>query len=141
MPKLVRRAPGPPMGVKVRMASVCVRRSRLQDEGTVNKLFGRERDTQVKVEVILVLRGCVREPEEKAVSGTVGDHFGFAAIQVVSFADLCTGKLVAALDRQHLRDLFDVRDLGGACALGGVGRKGTAEVVSTSSSRAQRWPE
>lgn len=36
---------------------------------------------------------------------------GFAEIQVVSFADLNAGKLVAALDRQHPRDLFDVRDL------------------------------
>lgn len=29
----------------------------------------------------------------------------------MSFADLYAGKLVAALDRQHPRDLFDVRDL------------------------------
>ena len=39
------------------------------------------------------------------------DQFGFAEIQVVSFADIYAGKLVAALDRQHPRDLFDVRDL------------------------------
>jgi predicted nucleotidyltransferase component of viral defense system len=32
-------------------------------------------------------------------------------MQVVSFADLYGGKIVAALDRQHPRDLFDVRDL------------------------------
>ncbi len=37
--------------------------------------------------------------------------FGFAEMQVVSFADLYAGKIVAALDRQHPRDLFDVRDL------------------------------
>ncbi|GAM04496.1 hypothetical conserved protein [Novosphingobium sp. MBES04] len=30
---------------------------------------------------------------------------------MVSFADLYAGKIVAALDRQHPRDLFDVRDL------------------------------
>ena len=30
---------------------------------------------------------------------------------VVSFPDLYGGKIVAALDRQHPRDLFDVRDL------------------------------
>jgi predicted nucleotidyltransferase component of viral defense system len=30
---------------------------------------------------------------------------------VVSFPDLYAGKLVAALDRQYPRDLFDVRDL------------------------------
>jgi Nucleotidyl transferase AbiEii toxin, Type IV TA system len=42
---------------------------------------------------------------------TVEDAFGFAEMQVVSFADLYAGKIVAALDRQHPRDLFDVRDL------------------------------
>jgi predicted nucleotidyltransferase component of viral defense system len=36
---------------------------------------------------------------------------GFADIQVVSFADLYAGKLAGALDRQHPRDLFEVRDL------------------------------
>jgi hypothetical protein len=41
----------------------------------------------------------------------VEDAFGFAEIQVVSFADLYGGKIVAALDRQHPRDLFDIRDL------------------------------
>lgn len=32
-------------------------------------------------------------------------------MQVVSFADLYAGTIVAALDRQHPRDLFDVCDL------------------------------
>lgn len=32
-------------------------------------------------------------------------------MRIVSFADLYAGKIVAALDRQHPRDLFDVRDL------------------------------
>ena len=83
----------------------------LREEGTVNKLFVRERGTQIKVEVTPVLRGCVFEPEEKTVSDAVEEQFGFAAIQVVSFPDLFAGKLVATLDRQHPRDLFDVHDL------------------------------
>jgi hypothetical protein len=41
----------------------------------------------------------------------VEERFGFAEIQVVSFADLYAEKLVAALDRQHPRDLFDVQYL------------------------------
>ena len=91
--------------------SARVQRGRLREEGTVNKLFVRERGTQIKVEVTPVLRGCVAEPEERAVSDVVEEQFGFAAIQVVSLADLYAGKLVAALDRQHPRDLFDVRGL------------------------------
>jgi len=38
---------------------------------------------------------------------------------IVSSADLYPGKIVAALDRQHPRDLFDVRDL---LANEGIGR-------------------
>ena len=45
------------------------------------------------------------------MSPAVEATFGFAKIQVASFGDLYTGKIVAALDRQHPRDLFDVRDL------------------------------
>ena len=73
----------------------------LRTEGTVNRLFVRDRGVQVKIEVTPVLRGCVYEPESRSVSAGVEKRFGFAAMQVVSFADLYAGKLVAALDRQH----------------------------------------
>ncbi len=66
---------------------------------------------QIKIEVTPVLRGTVYQPELRAVSLAVEDAFGFAEIKVVSFADLYAGKIVAALDRQHPRDFFDVRDL------------------------------
>jgi predicted nucleotidyltransferase component of viral defense system len=80
-------------------------------DGTVTKLLVRADGVQTKVEVTPVLRGCVYEPVVRAVSEAVEDAFGFAEIQVVSFADLYGGKAVAALDRQHPRDLFDIRDL------------------------------
>ena len=41
----------------------------------------------------------------------VEDEFGFASIQTVSIPDLYGGKLCAAMDRQHPRDLFDVKNL------------------------------
>lgn len=56
-------------------------------------------------------RGCVFEPTVMAVSERVEAEFGFAETPVVSFDDLFAGKLVAALDSQHPRDLFGVRDL------------------------------
>ena len=80
-------------------------------ENSVTKLLIRHDDAQVKIEVTPVLRGCVYDPELRIVSPSVEDTFGFAEIRVVSFADLYAGKIVAALDRQHPRDLFDVRDL------------------------------
>jgi predicted nucleotidyltransferase component of viral defense system len=80
-------------------------------DGTVTKLLVRADGVQTKVEVTPVLRGCVYQPVVRAVSEAVESAFGFAEIQVVSFADLYGGKAVAALDRQHPRDLFDIRDL------------------------------
>ena len=80
-------------------------------EPTVTKLTIQRLDARIKIEVTPVLRGCVFGPETRSVSRTVEDTFGYAQTQVVSFADLYAGKIVAALDRQHPRDLFDVRDL------------------------------
>ena len=85
--------------------------SRLKGENCVTKLLLQADGVQIKVEVTPVLRGCVYEPSTRSVSTRVEDQFGFAEIQVVSFPDLYAGKIVAALDRQHPRDLFDVRDL------------------------------
>lgn len=82
-----------------------------QMESTITKLTVRAKGVQVKIEVTPVMRGTVYLPETRSVTATVEDQFGFAEIQVVSFADLYAGKIMAALDRQHPRDLFDVRDL------------------------------
>jgi predicted nucleotidyltransferase component of viral defense system len=80
-------------------------------EKIVTKLTIQKGGAQIKIEVTPVIRGCVFEPELRDVSPSVEETFGFAQMKVVSFADLYAGKLVAALDRQHPRDLFDVRDL------------------------------
>lgn len=80
-------------------------------EGSVTKLLVRSGEVQILIEVTPVLRGSVYPPEIRSVTPSVEEKFGFAEIQVVSFADLYAGKIVAALDRQHPRDLFDVRGL------------------------------
>lgn len=80
-------------------------------EGAIVRLLARADGAQIKIEVTPVLRGCVYAPERRSVSPSVEASFGFAEINVVSFADLYAGKIVAALDRQHPRDLFDIRDL------------------------------
>ena len=80
-------------------------------EGAITRFVVREGGVQTRIEVTPVLRGCVYEPETRSVSEAVEATFGFAEMPVVSFADLYGGKIVAALDRQHPRDLFDVRDL------------------------------
>jgi predicted nucleotidyltransferase component of viral defense system len=93
------------------VAGVRVFESR-QNDGSLTRLVVQDRNrTQIKIEVTPVLRGCVFAPEVRSVSAAVEDEFGFAEIQVVSFADLYAGKIMAALDRQHPRDLFDIKDL------------------------------
>jgi hypothetical protein len=62
----------------------------------------------VKIELSPVLRGTVFAPQRMRVVAEVEDKFGFAEINMVSMADLYAGKICAALDRQHPRDLFDV---------------------------------
>ncbi len=69
------------------------------------------KQAQIKIEVSPVARGALLEANELDIVGTVEDEFGFASIQVVSLADLYGGKLCAALDRQHPRDLFDIKIL------------------------------
>lgn len=64
---------------------------------------------QIKIELSPVLRGTVYVPSLMHVTGSVEDEFGFAEISVVNFADLYAGKICAALDRQHPRDLFDIK--------------------------------
>ncbi|MBR9881251.1 MAG: nucleotidyl transferase AbiEii/AbiGii toxin family protein [Gammaproteobacteria bacterium] len=73
------------------------------------RILVRRGRSQVKVEVSPVLRGTVHPPQQLDVVEAVEDEYGFASVQTVSLPDLYGGKLCAALDRQHPRDLFDVK--------------------------------
>jgi len=86
-----------------------VHASQLTGTPYASKLVVRRAGVQIKIEVTPVLRGTVFPSEARDVSERVEAEFGYARMQVVSFADLYAGKLMAALDRQHPRDLFDVR--------------------------------
>jgi len=97
--------------VKRRIPGTRLQEVHTRDEGALIRIDVRTRREQVKMEVSPVLRGCVFDPEIRSVSPMVERQFGFAEMQVASFPDLYAGKIVAALDRQHPRDLFDVRDL------------------------------
>ena len=77
----------------------------------MNKLFIRANGVQIKVEVTPVMRGCVYPSVTMPVSPAAENAFGYVEARVVSFDDLFAGKMVAALDRQHPRDLFDIRGL------------------------------
>lgn len=63
----------------------------------------------IKIETSPVMRGAIGEPRLMRTTDAVEDAFGFVATNVLAFDDLYAGKLHAALDRQHPRDLFDVK--------------------------------
>lgn len=80
------------------------------NDGTDVKLNCQSRNAQIKIEVNTITRGIIFPTELMPVVDSVQDKFGkFAAINVVSFAELYGGKICAAVDRQHPRDLFDIK--------------------------------
>lgn len=73
------------------------------------RLIVQDNDLRIKIELSPVIRGTIYSEKVMQVSKSVEDNFGYAEIQVVSIPDLYAGKICAALDRQHPRDLFDVK--------------------------------
>lgn len=83
-----------------------------QTDGQEAKLTCQTQSAQIKVEVNTTMRGHVLPPRIMDVAYTVEDQFGrFMSVNVVSHAELFGGKICAALDRQHPRDLFDVHHM------------------------------
>ncbi len=75
------------------------------------RLIVKQGDVQIKIELSPVLRGSVFPEEMREVSEKVEEQFGYVEMKMLSIPDLYAGKLCAALDRQHPRDLFDVKFL------------------------------
>lgn len=76
------------------------------------KLLVRRDGIEVKIEGNFVMRGTVYPVRTAALTPTARDVLlADLEIPVVSLEDVFGGKLVAAMDRQHPRDLFDVMQL------------------------------
>ncbi len=81
-------------------------------QGQDAKLNCQTSQAHVKIEVNTTTRGILFPERMMPVSDAVQNEFKkFAAIRVVSHAELYGGKICAALDRQHPRDMFDVHYL------------------------------
>jgi predicted nucleotidyltransferase component of viral defense system len=81
-------------------------------QGQDAKLNCQTKQATIKIEVNTTIRGTIFPIRIMQVVDTVQNDFKkFAAISVVSHAELFGGKICAALDRQHPRDLFDVYHL------------------------------
>lgn len=76
------------------------------------KLLVRRGNIEVKIEVNFVMRGTVHPVSMASLTPHARETLlADLEIPVVSLEDLYGGKLVAAMDRQHPRDLFDVMQL------------------------------
>ena len=81
------------------------------EAGRVQRLQIAAGGVNIKVEVSPVLRGSIMPAVQMAIGDPVADQFGYVETQVLVADELYAGKLIAALDRQHPRDLFDVMQL------------------------------
>ncbi|WP_300425809.1 nucleotidyl transferase AbiEii/AbiGii toxin family protein [uncultured Hyphomonas sp.] len=77
--------------------------------GGATRALARLGTAEIKIETSPVTRGVVHDPEPRQVSAAVEDEFGYAEMNIVAFEDLFGGKLHAAVDRQHPRDLYDIK--------------------------------
>jgi predicted nucleotidyltransferase component of viral defense system len=78
-------------------------------QGQDVKLNCQTPSAHIKIEVNTTIRGILFPVRMMQVTQSVQNEFKkFAAINLLSHAELFGGKICAALDRQHPRDLFDV---------------------------------
>ncbi len=81
------------------------------DAGETKLLVRRDR-IEIKIEVNFVMRGTVNPVRVASLKPSAREALqADLEIPVVSLEDMYGGKLVAAMDRQHPRDLFDVLQL------------------------------
>lgn len=82
------------------------------DGKTETKLVVSKDNIQIKIEPNYVLRGSVLGAEIKQVSTRVTEVFSSTVkVNCLKFSEIYAGKICAALDRQHPRDLFDIKIL------------------------------
>jgi len=76
------------------------------------KLVVQRDGLSVKIEVNTVIRGTVHPPRTRSLAAAASDALmADLELPLLSLEDVYGGKLVAAMDRQHPRDLFDVMEL------------------------------
>jgi|GEM_PF-8480 hypothetical protein len=85
---------------------------------------------QIKIEVNPVIRGSLMPPRLMRVSKSIQDQFQmFAEMNIVSRGELYGGKICAAIDRQHPRDIYDVWDFHKYTASGAILQPSETEIT------------
>jgi predicted nucleotidyltransferase component of viral defense system len=76
------------------------------------KLLCTKDNATVKIEVNQINRGLIAEPCTKILCNRAEEEFNrFCEVKTVSVGQLWGGKINAALERQHPRDIFDVKNM------------------------------
>jgi predicted nucleotidyltransferase component of viral defense system len=97
-------------GVRYTMPNIRIIPRKNKAIGLIIGFMAAQKNITVKIEPNVVLRGSVFPPEKVSLSPYAIELFGSKVrLQRLSFPDLYGGKICAALDRQHPRDLFDVK--------------------------------
>ena len=100
------------MGIQKAIPDSTIQEGLIKNTKVVVKLYVTQQDTQIIIEPNLTLRGTLFPTNKRSFTADVAKHFeSSASITVVSEGDLYGGKICAALDRQHPRDLYDVKIL------------------------------
>jgi len=98
--------------IKRRIAGTRIVLKNIRGTNTLRGVVVDQEGATVKIEPNLVLRGSVYPPEIKTLSKKAQDLFELSVqSRILSVDELYAGKICAALDRQHPRDLFDVHFL------------------------------
>ncbi len=80
--------------------------------GDETKILVRRARIEVKIEINHVFRGTLLPVETRSLTETASDLFTTAlSVPTLAVSELYGSKLVAAMDRQHPRDLFDVHGM------------------------------
>lgn len=81
-----------------------------RNDARLNRLTIATPEATIKIEPNMIFRGCVYPANGRDLVSKAQNRFGlYVRVRALSVADLYGGKLCAALDRQHPRDLFDVK--------------------------------
>jgi predicted nucleotidyltransferase component of viral defense system len=92
------------------IAGAQVQKAVSRDSGRVARLFVQDEVVRIVIEPNQVIRGTVFPPEQRDLVPAAEEVFEMAvSVLTLASADLYGGKICAALDRQHPRDLFDVK--------------------------------
>ena len=84
----------------------------IEPKPKIGKLLISNEKVTIKLEINLVGRGIFENTEKAFLCDLAQEQFdAFVEIDMVPFAQLFGGKICAALDRQHPRDLFDIKYL------------------------------